>query len=59
MTIQIQIDHGKPKQGVVLEREIGKLLLSGSLVNGPGLLESSDGTKIITVDVQIMPESTP
>ena len=53
MTIQIQIDHGKPKQGVSLEREIGKLLLSG------GRLESSDGTKIITVDVQIMPESTP
>jgi hypothetical protein len=50
MTIQVQIAHGKPKAGVSLEREIGKLLLSGSL------LESSDCTKVITVEVQTVPD---
>ena len=52
MTIQIQIDHGKPKQGVVLERALGKFL------DESGLLESSDGEEF-DVEVQIMPEPKP
>jgi hypothetical protein len=51
ITIQIQIAQGQPKAGVSLNREIGKWLLSG------GLLESSDGTKVITVDVQTVAQS--